>query len=87
MITTTGLCHSVALAVVFVCLSVTRRYYVKAAERIELFLIGLYMLPLTYPTLCCREIRANSEIRVLPFGTWDLQNFATARQSSEPFAS
>ena len=41
----------------------------------------------TYPTLCCKEIRVSSEIRVLPSGTLfqtlDLENFATAYRSSK----
>ena len=39
-------------------------------------------LPLTYPTLCCKEIQVSSKIRVLHaetlLETLDLENFATA---------
>ena len=65
---------------VSVCLSVTRRYCIETAVRIELF---FFARPVT---LCFREIRVSPKTMLLPSGTlsrtMDLENFATAHRSS-----
>jgi len=62
-----------------VCPSVTRRYCVETAARLEL----IFCIDFPRPILrCFREIRVSPKIWVLPTGTLsqtlDLENFATA---------
>ena len=63
------------------CLSITSRCSIEKAERIRL------VYGVGDPTVCNKEIQVPSKIRVLPFGTLlqtrDLENFATAYQSSK----
>jgi len=58
------------LLAVVLCLSVsvTRRYYIETAARIELACVA-YELPSTCATLCLKETGAPLKIRVLPSGT------------------
>jgi len=52
-----------------VYVSVTRRYCIETAARIELVFCSAYRLPSTYATLCSKEIKVSRKIRVLPSGT------------------
>jgi len=54
-----------------VCVSVTRRYCIETAARIELFFwhIQPYRLPLAYHILYFKDITVSSKIRALPSGT------------------
>jgi len=69
---------------VSVFLSVTRRYCIETAARIELIFLRTASLDLA--ALSSREIRMSPNIRVLPSGilpqTLDLENFATAHRPS-----
>ena len=63
-----------------VCLSVTSRCSVGRDGRSNLVLArGLLS---TSPTLCFQEIQVSTKIRIVPSGTPDLENFATAYGSS-----
>jgi len=79
-------CHMLARVAMALCLclSVTSRCSIETDERIELVLA--WDLSSTYPTLCYKEIRISSKIRVLPSGnlfqTQGRENFATAYRSS-----
>jgi len=61
-------CYGPVSVCVCLCLSVTSRCSIETAERIGLFLA--WELPSTYPTLCCKEIQASTEMRVLSCGTF-----------------
>jgi len=70
--------------VISVCVSVTRRYCIETAARIEL--IFAHRFPSTYAALFFRQIRVLPKIRSLPLGTLsqtlDSEYFATAHRSS-----
>ena len=46
------------------CVSVTRRYCVKTAERIQLIFVT--QASFGYSTLCCKEIQVSAKLRALP---------------------
>ena len=77
---------SEAYAVLAVCQSVRLSQAGIVSKRLDKSSWSfVWMLPSTYPTLCCKEIWVSAKIRVLPSGalsrTPDFENFASARRS------
>jgi len=73
---------AMALCPSSVCLSVTSRYCIETAERIEL--VFSTEAPSAYPTLYYKRIRVYPKIRILPRELYPkLWNFDTAHRPSQ----